>query len=256
MLDRAASVADWTPTLKSYGSAAPALLCRAEGLGFEAGGNRILDSVDLTLEAGSVTMIMGPNGAGKSVLLRLLHGMLTPTAGTIRWGDEPLDEKTRRRQAMVFQTPVVLRRSAAANIAFALSLRKTRERKRCEDLLEMVGLAAHANTPARLLSGGERQRLAIARALATEPEVLFLDEPTASLDPASIVAIEAIVEDVRERGVKIIFVTHDTGQARRLGDEVVFLHRGRIVEQTPADRFFDDPLSSEASDYLAGRIVL
>ena len=120
----------------------------------------------------------------------------------------------------------------------------------------MAGLADKARQPARLLSGGERQRLAIARALATRPDVLFLDEPTASLDPASTLAIEQIVGQARDRGTKIVFITHDVGQARRLGDEVIFMHHGRVAEQAPATRFFESPASSQAQDYLLGRLVL
>jgi tungstate transport system ATP-binding protein len=157
---------------------------------------------------------------------------------------------------MVFQTPVLLRRSVAANIDFVLNLHDGRNLQSSEEILHMAGLVDKARQPARLLSGGERQRLAIARALATNPDVLFLDEPTASLDPASTLAIEEIVGQARDRGVKIIFITHDVGQARRLGDEVIFMHHGAIVEQAPATRFFDSPESSEARDYLAGRIVL
>jgi len=201
-------------------------------------------------------VIMGPNGAGKTVFIRLLHGMLEPTAGTISWGGRPLDQETRKRQAMVFHTPVLLRRSVEANISFVLSLADEPSGVNPREVLEMVGLGAHASKPARLLSGGERQRLAIARALATNPDVLFLDEPTASLDPASVVAIEEIVNDARQRGVKIIFITHDLGQARRLADEIVFLHHGKIVEKTPAEKFFGNPKSREAQDYLSGRIVL
>jgi tungstate transport system ATP-binding protein len=235
----------------------PSLLpCAARGLCFKAGDNVLIDEIDLKLTAGPVTMIMGPNGAGKTLLVRLLHGMIEPAAGEITWGGRLLDEATRKRQAMVFQTPVLLRRSVAANIDFVLNLHDGRNLQSSEEILHMAGLADKARQPARLLSGGERQRLAIARALATNPDVLFLDEPTASLDPASTLAIEEIVGQARDRGVKIIFITHDVGQARRLGDEVIFMHHGAIVEQAPATRFFDSPESSEARDYLAGRIVL
>ncbi len=234
----------------------PVLPCEVRGLCFAAGGSPLIDKIDLTLGAGGVTMIMGPNGAGKSVFIRLLHGMLEPTAGEIHWGGRPLDEETRKRQAMVFQTPVLLRRSVEANIAFALRLHGEGGRARCAEMLEEAGLSNKSSQPARLLSGGERQRLAIARALAADPDVLFLDEPTASLDPASVQLIEEIVFSARDRGVKIIFITHDIGQARRLGDDVVFMHRGRIMERAPTPRFFDKPSSREAKDYLAGRIVL
>ena len=135
-------------------------------------------------------------------------------------------------------------------------LKVTHPRKRILEILEYAGLADQAHQPARLLSGGEQQRLAMARALALDPQVLFMDEPTASLDPASTAAIEAIVTRVHERGTKIIFITHDLGQARRLADDVVFLNRGRLIEHSPAPRFFDDPGSGAARDYLEGRLIL
>ena len=256
MLEQASIVAGNAVAAAHSEQAHEVLPCEARALSYETGGNLIVDNVELKLTAGPVTMLMGPNGAGKTVLARLLHGMLQPTSGQILWGGRPLDEAARKRQAMVFQTPVLLRRSVAANVAFALALRGRPSRELCEDLLDRVGLASQASQPARLLSGGERQRLAMARALATEPDVLFLDEPTASLDPASVQAIEDIVTSARDRGVKIIFITHDAGQAHRLGDEVIFIHRGRVVEKTPAKDFFDNPQSKEARDYLAGRIVL
>lgn len=230
--------------------------CAVTGLSYTVDGARIIDKVDLTMAPAGLTVFMGPNGAGKSVLMRLLHGMLTPTGGEIRWGGAPLDEQVRRRQAMVFQTPVLLRRSVRANIAFVLSLRGRVSATRCEEVLAAAGLDTLADRPARSLSGGERQRLAIGRALATEPDVLFLDEPTASLDPASMAAIEQIIGQARNRGVKMVLITHDLGQARRLGDDVVFMNRGKIVEQGPARSFFEAPQSRAAQDYLAGRIVL
>jgi tungstate transport system ATP-binding protein len=232
------------------------LPCEVRRLCFKAGDNRLIDGIDLKLTDGPVTMIMGPNGAGKTLLVRLLHGMIEPASGQVSWGGRSIDEATRKRQAMVFQTPVLLRRSVAANIEFVLKLHNDPALQSVEEILHMAGLAEKASQPARLLSGGERQRLAIARALATTPDVLFLDEPTASLDPASTLAIEDIVGQARDRGTKIIFITHDVGQARRLGDEVVFMHHGRIVEQTLAKKFFKKPASREAQDYLAGRIVL
>ena len=226
------------------------------GLCYEVDGNRLIDNVDLELAGEEITVVMGPNGAGKSLLLRLLHGMIVPTAGGISWGGEALSEEIRRRQAMVFQRPVLLRRSVAANIDFVLGLRRAATADRRAAILDHVGLLEKAGQPARLLSGGEQQRLALARALALGPDVLFLDEPTASLDPASVLLIEEIVRAAHDQGTKIIFVTHDVGQARRLADEIVFVHRGRVLEQTPAARFFEAPASHEAGEYLAGRIVL
>ncbi|MGI9414058.1 MAG: ATP-binding cassette domain-containing protein [Hyphomicrobiales bacterium] len=228
----------------------------ARNLVLDLDGARLIDRVDLCLKPGPLTIVMGPNGAGKSLLLRLLHGMIAPTSGEITWGGRALDEGIRRRQAMVFQRPILLRRSVAANIDFVLGLRGTATAKRRADILDHVGLGDRARQPARLLSGGEQQRLALARALALDPQVLFLDEPTASLDPASVYWIEEIVRAAQDRGTKIIFVTHDIGQARRLGDEIVFLHRGRVLEHTPAASFFEAPASDAARDYLGGRIIL
>ena len=214
----------------------------------------VLDGVNLDLGPVGCTMIMGPNGSGKSLLLKLLHGLIQPTSGRIGWAGQAPGQIT-ARQALVFQKPVLLRRSVAANIDFVLKTRGKDVGRRAA-LLEHVGLAHKAGQPARLLSGGEAQRLALARALATDPDVLFLDEPTASLDPASVHAIEAIVSEARARGVRIVFVTHDIGQARRMADDVVFLHRGRIAEHSPATAFFPAPRSAAARDYLNGRLVV
>ena len=226
------------------------------GLVYAVRGTRLIDGIDLTLAHPGISVIMGPNGAGKSLLLRLVHGLLPPTAGSVSWNGAPLDESVRRHQAMVFQRPVLLRRSVLANVAFVLRLVPGKTDHDAWKLLNHVGLADRAQRPARRLSGGEQQRLALARALALEPEVLLMDEPTASLDPASVVAIETLVLEARAAGTKVLFVTHDVGQARRLADDVVFLHRGRLAEHTPAKRFFDQPVSPQARDYLAGRLVL
>ena len=239
------------------GDEATVPLGEARGLVYRAGNATLIDGIDLTLERNGLTVVMGPNGAGKSLLLRLLHGMLTPAAGEVLWDGRPLDDEQRRHQAMVFQRPVLLRRSVAANLRFVLEGTRRRQRERTAALLDEVGLGHHlADKPARLLSGGEQQRLNLARALALEPGVLFLDEPTASLDPGSTAAIEEVVRRAHGNGTKIIFVTHDLGQARRLADDVVFLNRGRLVEHSPAARFFQEPESQAARDYLSGRLVL
>ncbi len=226
----------------------------AEGLCYQRRGRRLIDGLSFTIHEGPRTVLLGPNGAGKSLTLRLLHGLLRPSAGRVAWqGGDP-----RRRQAMVFQRPVMLRRSAAANIDFALVLRglgaQDRQRRR-DEALERTGLGKLAASPARALSVGEQQRLALARAWAVRPQVLFLDEPTASLDPAATRAVEAIVADIRESGTKIVMTTHDLGQARRLADEVLFLHNGRLVETAAAERFFDAPRSPEADAFLKGELL-
>lgn len=243
------------PRAMRAGDAAPMLPMRAEGLGLVLGGTRLIHGLDLTLAPGGITMILGPNGAGKSLLLRLLHGLIPPTEGRLTWNGAPADAALRKRQAMVFQSPVLLRRSAAANIDFVLRARGAADPARREALLAGVGLAGRGTAPARLLSGGEQQRLALARALASDPEMLFLDEPTASLDPGSVRMIEEAVRRASLAGMRIVFVTHDIAQARRLADDVLFLHAGRLAEHSPAARFFDAPQSQAARDYLAGRIL-
>ncbi len=230
---------------------------RLDGVCYDAGGARLIHDISFTLTAGPRTVILGPNGAGKSLILRLCHGLLRPSAGTVRWSDSgPVLPP--RRQAMVFQTPVMLRRSAAANIAYALSLNGFSRSRRGEfvaQALGRVGLEALAHRPARVLSAGEQQRLALARAWALEPEVLFLDEPTANLDPMATRAIEETIDTMRRSGTKIVMTTHDLGQARRLSDEVLFLHRGRLVEHGPSDAFFAAPQSREVATFLKGELL-
>lgn len=240
----------------SVATARAPLPLETKALTFDMERKRILDDVCIKLSDRSFTVLMGPNGAGKSVLLRLLHGLLKPTSGTIFWGAMPLDDAVREKQAMVFQKPILLRRSVAANLDYVLKAKGRARQEKRQELLERVGLADLARQPARLLSGGEQQRLALARALAVEPRILLMDEPTASLDPASVKLIEEIVQGIHRRGTKVIFITHDIGQARRLADDVVFLHRGRVVEHTKADQFFAGPSSNAAKAYLDGQIVI
>ncbi len=230
---------------------------KLDGVCFDAGGARLIHDISFTLTAGPRTIILGPNGAGKSLILRLCHGLLRPSAGTIRWSNSG-GMLPPRRQAMVFQTPVMLRRSAAANIAYALSLNGSPRHRRGEfvaQALGRVGLEALAHRPARVLSTGEQQRLALARAWALEPEVLFLDEPTANLDPTATRAIEDTIDSMRRSGTKIILTTHSLGQAHRLADEVLFLHRGRLVDHAPAEAFFSGPESSEAKAFLRRELI-
>jgi tungstate transport system ATP-binding protein len=223
---------------------------------FAVGGRRVIDGISMRLDAGLRTVIVGPNGAGKSVLLRLCHGLLYPTSGTVRWSSpEPPDGP--RRQAMVFQRPVLLRRTAVANIAYALAIGgvpRTQRLPRALEALRRVGLERLAKHPARVLSGGEQQRLALARAWALSPEVLFLDEPTASLDPGATQEIENAIAAMHAGRTKIVMVTHNLGQARRLGDEILFMHQGRLAERAPADRFFRQPQSREAAQFLEGEL--
>ena len=234
----------------SAGSMLPLTL---EAVCFEAGGERHIHHISHRFSHGPRTVILGPNGAGKSLLLRLCHGLITPSAGAVRWA-----ARTSRRQAMLFQTPVMLRRTAAANIAYALAIKgvpRAARPARVDEALARVGLEALARRPARALSVGEQQRLALTRAWAIDPEVLFLDEPTASLDPAATRAIEQAIDQVHGSGAKIIMTTHDLGSARRLADEVLFLHHGRLLESGPAGEFFAAPKSREAAAFLEGELL-
>ncbi len=230
---------------------------RFENVTVAAGAVKMLDRVTLTFAAGPPTILIGPNGSGKSTLLRAAMGLIAPSRGLVTWGGRENVPPTRR--AIVFQRPAMLRRTAGGNLRYALgglSLGRAERNKRVIELLTLVGLAELADRPARKLSGGEQQRLALARALSRDPEVLFLDEPTASLDPAATAGIEEIVAGVGRRGIKVVMATHDLGEARRLAGEIVMLHRGRVVEIAPAASFFSAPQSGEANTFLAGGLLV
>ena len=238
-------------------SAAPAILpLQIDKLCFDANGRRLLHNLDFSLAAGARSVILGPNGAGKSLTLRLCHGLASPTSGTIRWnGRTP--SAARAGQAMVFQRPVMLRRSVAANVAYALACRGVPRSDRAaliQEALSRTGLADHAGIPARVLSVGQQQRLALARVWVLRPEVLFLDEPTASLDPAATRAVEDIISSIHAAGTKVVLTTQNLGQARRLADEILFLFDGRLLEQASADRFFNAPATAEARAFIEGEV--
>ncbi len=215
----------------------------------------LLQNISCALPARGITAVMGPNGAGKSLLLRVAHGLLPVDHGSIHWQGSEMSDTARQSQAMVFQKPVLLRRSVAANVDFALKLVGVRDSALRDALLDRVGLKGRNKQPARLLSGGEQQRLALARALATKPALLFLDEPTASLDPTSARLIEDILRQERDAGTKIVLVTHDVQQARRLADDILFLSNGEMRCHQDARQFFSAPTSPEARDFLAGHIL-
>jgi tungstate transport system ATP-binding protein len=228
-----------------------------EEASFVAGGVTLLDRISLALAAGPPTVLIGPNGAGKTTLLRLLMGLIAPARGRVSWGGRETAAPTHR--AIVFQRPVMLRRSAAGNIRYALAaagVPRDKRHARADELCALVGLNGLGRRPARKLSGGEQQRLALARALAKEPQILLLDEPTASLDPAATKAIEDLVRTVAGRGIKVVMSTHDLGEARRLAGEIVLLHRGRLIESGPAEAFFAAPRTAEARKFIAGELLV
>jgi tungstate transport system ATP-binding protein len=232
---------------------APPPALRFESVTFSHEDKVLLGPCSFTLDGIGPTLVMGPNGAGKSLLLRLAHGLLSPGQGKVSWsGGAP------PRQAMVFQQPVLLRRSAVANLIHALAVNNVPRRERGKlalGALERFGLASCAKTPARLLSGGQQQRLTLARAWALSPQVLFLDEPTSALDPAAIKAVETAVHDFHQRGTRIVMTTHDIHQARRLAGDVLFLSGGKLREHTPAETFFNQPVSPQAQAFVAGELV-
>jgi tungstate transport system ATP-binding protein len=220
-------------------------------------GVQALERVSLSIDAGPPTIVIGPNGSGKTTLLRAAMGLIEPSSGRLTWGGQigaPM-----RHRAIVFQRPVMLRRSVLGNLRYALAranVERSQREQRCRDLLSLVGLDTLGPRPARGLSAGEQQRLAIARALARDPDVLLLDEPTASLDPAATKGVEDIVRTVSARGVKVVMTTHDLGQARRLGGEIVLLNRGTVVETAPSANFFSAPSSAQAQRFVAGELLL
>jgi tungstate transport system ATP-binding protein len=228
-----------------------------EQVDFVAGGVAILERVSLTLAAGPPTVLIGPNGAGKTTLLRLAMGLIAPTRGRVSWGGRENVPPTHR--AIVFQRPVMLRRSAAGNLRYALAaagVPRPKREARVSELFALVGLNGLGRRSARKLSGGEQQRLALARALAKEPQVLLLDEPTASLDPAATKAIEDVIRAIAARGIKVVMSTHDLGEARRLAGEIVLVHRGRVIESGPAGTFFAAPKTIEARRFIAGELLV
>ena len=228
-----------------------------EEVSFAARAVTILDRIALAFAAGAPTLLVGPNGAGKTTLLRLAMGLARPSAGRVTWGGRADAPPTRR--AIVLQRPVMLRRSAAANLRYALAaagVGRAKRGARVDELLALVGLAGLGARPARKLSGGEQQRLALARALARGPQVLFLDEPTASLDPAATKAVEDAIRTVAARGIKVVMATHDLGEARRLAGEIVLMHRGRVAETSEAAAFFNAPKTAEARRFIAGELLV
>ncbi len=231
----------------------------ARGLMLARNGRPLIDGIDLVLNGQGITMVMGPNGAGKSLLMKLLAGLLRPDAGEVRWNGCAPDRARAPRIGYVFQKPVLLRRSVFGNILHALKavgVKRAERRERATEALVRARLEHLAAMPARLLSGGEQQRLALVRALAARPQLLLLDEPTANLDPASTAGIEALVLEAARAGTRVLFVSHDKGQVRRLADDVVFMHDGKIGERSAADDFFESPKSPLARHFLEGGLLV
>ena len=213
---------------------------------------KILSSLNLSINSDDVTVIMGPNGAGKSIFLKILNGILTPTSGCITWNNKKQFSDTLNTQAFVFQKPILLRRSVIANLDYMDSVLGYKKKISKDRLLEIVQLKKQKNQPARMLSLGEQQRLSLVRSLMLRPNLLLLDEPTANLDPASTKIIEDIILNLKMMGIKIIFVTHNILQAKRIADDIIFLNEGKMVEHLNKQEFFFNSKSIEVQNYLNG----
>ena len=233
-------------------------MLRLREVGLVRDGHRLLSSINLLVEPGERLLLLGPNGAGKTLLMQVGHRLIEPTEG------EVIPAAAGVREAMVFQRPVLLRRSVLGNVLYAVDHALPEHRvaegrddrlARADAALELVGLKGVSDRFARVLSGGEQQRVALARAAALRPDLLWLDEPTANLDPSSTRGIEEVVLRMSSQGVTCVMSTHDIGQARRLAQRVLLMAGGRIIEATPASRFFTEPATEAGRRYLRGELL-
>ena len=216
----------------------------------------ILDKINCKIKSNSITAVLGPNGAGKSIFLQTINGLVSIQSGRLTFNSIQNNQEIREQQAMVFQTPVLLRRTVMANMQFVSNLRNKKSNQLLKKLLDKVGLEGYEKKPARLLSGGEKQRLSMARALIVNPNLLLFDEPTANLDPYSLNLIEDLVLEENSIGKTVIFTTHDMSQAKRLATDVIFLNKGKVLEQTVSKTFFKKPKTLEAQKYINGEILI
>jgi tungstate transport system ATP-binding protein len=238
-------------------SAVFALTAASVHFGHAARAVRALSNVSLQIHAGERVALVGANGCGKSTLLRLLHGLTPATSGQVR--SEP-----GVRQAMLFQKPHLMRLSVQANIALGLWLRGTpwsQARVQALTALARVGLLALAQRNARQLSGGQQQRVAMARAWALQPQVLLLDEPTASLDPHAKREVESLIEEFASgsEAMTLVFASHNLGQVKRLANRVIYLEQGHVLADLPVGDFFGGPLLQQqypaAHLFVKGELV-
>jgi tungstate transport system ATP-binding protein len=221
-------------------------LVQLSAVNYRVNNVHVLRDVNFSLRASERVALLGANGAGKTSLLRIVHGLVSPK-------DSSVHVPPPTAQAMIFQKPPLLKRSARENLEFVLRARgaaRDDARAKATDLLERCDLLPLADRYARALSGGEQQKLALARAWALQPSLLLADEPTASLAPAAVLALERLMQAMCESGTTLIFATHNRGQARRLATRIVFMSEGRVVEDRATEDFFANPASTEAIDYL------
>lgn len=232
------------------------------------GGRVVLQVEEAVFERGKIYGIVGPSGAGKSTLLRVMNLLEKPARGSMHLFGSRVDLPTlsyrhsvpiQRQMAFVAQKPSMFQASVFDNVALGLRYRKLDRkqiRSRVEEALELVELSHLHSQQAQTLSGGEAQRIALARALACEPKLLLLDEPTASLDPYNISIFERVIQKYNRDGrTTTLMITHNLPQAKRLADACLFLHKGRIVEQADTETFFQRPVSGELQDFVFGRMI-
>ena len=218
---------------------------------------RLIGPINLQIEQNGITILLGANGSGKTTLLEALHGLRKLSAGTIEWAIS--HGQAAKEQSFVFQSPIMLRRTVAENLAFPLKVRQLSKSTANAEVMmwvKKIGLEHKMKQQAVLLSGGEMQAIALARALITKPKMLFLDEPTASLDGATKKTIEDILISASNNGTKILLSTHDLGQAKRLAEDIIFLHNGIVESHCSKEEFLAQPPSKAAKQFLAGDIVL
>jgi tungstate transport system ATP-binding protein len=243
---------DGAPSGSARASAPPLIELQHASVSF--GAVQALRNVNFVLRRGDRVALIGANGCGKTTLLRLLHGQLRGSGERLVHGDAPGREPT---QAMLFQRPFLLRLSVWSNLLVALWLARVPAHERGErarQALDRVGLLAQRDRPARVLSGGQQQRLALARAWAVRPQVLFLDEPTASLDPGAKQEVEALISEFSDEGMTVVMSTHNLGQAKRIATRVVYLDAGRIECDLPTHWFFSQPLPTAAAQFVKGEL--
>ncbi len=230
---------------------------KVKKLNFEKRHKKLLTDISCEIKAKGITIILGPNGAGKTLFLKCLHGLISDSTSEVTFANKTLNTSIRKQQSMVFQSPILLRRSVFKNISFALQQRtKIIDKEKILKVLKKVDLLNLVNENAILLSGGEKQRLCLARAIVTRPKILFLDEATSNLDPYSIQIIEKIIKEVNRQGTKVIAITHDLLQAKRLADDIIFINKGKMCEFTDAKIFFLKPESREGKLFMSGKLII
>jgi len=250
-------------------ASAPPPLIRLDDVSLRFGQRLALRGLNLQIHRGDRIALVGANGAGKTSLLRLLNGLVAPSSGQRRWLAPDVGPSASSAvaaspagrapvTAMLFQRPFLLHFSVRRNLQLALWLAGVPAAQRASRLhegLQRVGLLALADRPARALSGGQQQRLALARAWAAQPDILFLDEPTASLDPTARREVEALIDEFGNAGMTLVMSTHNLGQAKRLTRRVLYLDGGRLLADLPVDDFFNrQDLPPEAALFLKGEL--